>query len=157
MTLNLDIPGRGMWELEHLVLDLNGNVALDGEVIPCVAEQLAALAGSLTLHLITADTYGRAAAMAERLGVQLLRIRSNNEVGQKQALVEKLGAERVVAIGNGANDAGMLAVAALGIAVLGPEGLAVVAMQAADIVVSRIEDALDLLLYSQRLVATLRR
>jgi soluble P-type ATPase len=51
----------------------------------------------------------------------------------------------------------MLSSAALGIAVLGPEGLAVEALRAAHVVVARIEDALDLLLHPQRLVATLRR
>jgi len=62
----------------------------------------------------------------------------------------------VVAIGNGANDAAMLQEAALGIAVLGPEGLAAEALLAADVVVASIEDALDLLLRPHRLVATLR-
>jgi P-type E1-E2 ATPase len=95
--------------------------------------------------------------LAERLGVQLARIEPRGEAGQKQALVERLGPGQVVAIGNGANDAGMLSAAALGIAVLGPEGLAGEAAQAADLLVAGIQDALDLLLYPQRLIATLRR
>jgi len=155
--IHLDIPGWGTIELEHLVLDLNGTVALDGEVIPGVAERLAALAAYLAVHLVTADTHGRAGEIGERLRVRLLHIAPGDEAGQKQALVERLGAERVTAIGNGVNDARMLSAAALGIAVLGPEGLAVEALQAADVVVGRIEDALDLLLHPRRLVATLRR
>lgn len=71
--------------------------------------------------------------------------------------MERLGAGQVVAIANGANAAQMLSAAALGIAGLGQEGLAVEALQAADLVVGRIDDALDLLLHPQRLVATLRR
>jgi soluble P-type ATPase len=71
--------------------------------------------------------------------------------------VEQLGTEQVVAIGNGANDAQMLSAAALGIAILGREGLASEALQAADLVVGGIEDALDLLLHPPRLIATLRR
>jgi soluble P-type ATPase len=51
----------------------------------------------------------------------------------------------------------MLEEAALGIAVLGPEGLAVPALLAADVLVASIEDALDLLLNPRRLIATLRR
>jgi len=155
--IHLDIPGWGTIELEHLVLDLNGTVALDSEVIPGVAERLAALAACLAVHLVTADTHGRARESGERLRVRLLHIAPGDEAGQKQALVERLGAERVTAIGNGVNDARMLSAAALGIAVLGPEGLAVEALQAADVVVGRIEDALDLLLHPRRLVATLRR
>jgi soluble P-type ATPase len=63
----------------------------------------------------------------------------------------------VVAIGNGANDAAMLSTAALGIAVLGPEGTARESIEAADVVVTSIEIGLDLLLNPRRLVATLRR
>ena len=154
--IHLDIPGRGILELEDLVLDLNGTIALDGEVLAGVPERLAALSESLTVHLVTADTQGQAAVIAEQLGVKLVLVSPGDEAEQKRSLVERLGAERVVAIGNGANDAGMLQAAALGIAVLGPEGLAGEAWQAAD-VVAGIHQALDLLLHPRRLVATLRR
>lgn len=157
MPIRLEVPGRGIRELEHLLLDLNGTVALDGEVIPGVPERLAALSADLTVYLITADTRGRAVEIGERLAARPYRIAPGDEAGQKRTLVERLGAEHVVAIGNGANDTGMLAAAALGIAVLGYEGLATEALQAADVVVGRIEDALDLLLHPPRLVATLRR
>jgi len=157
MSIHLDVPGWGAVELEHLVLDLNGTVALDGQVLPGVVERLAALSAQLTVHLVTADTQGRAAETGAELGVRLAPIKPDDEAGQKLALVERLGAERVAAIGNGANDARMLSAAALGIAVMGPEGAAIVALQAADVAVGRIEDALDLLRYPRRLIATLRR
>ncbi len=51
----------------------------------------------------------------------------------------------------------MLAAAALGIAVPGPEGAAAVTLAAADVVAPDILVALDLLTHPQRLVATLRR
>jgi soluble P-type ATPase len=62
----------------------------------------------------------------------------------------------VVAVGNGRNDRLMLEAAALGIAVIGDEGLAADAMQACDIVVRHIADALALLEDPRRLIATLR-
>lgn len=154
--IRVDIPGRGILELEHLVLDLNGTIALDGEVLAGVPERLVALLEKLRIHLVTADTQGRAAVITEQLGIELVLVTPGDEAEQKRALVERLGAERVLAIGNGANDAGMLRAAALGIAVMGTEGLAVEALQAAD-VVATIQDALDLLLHPRRLVATLRR
>ena len=155
--IRLDIPGREILELEHLVLDLNGTIALDGEVLVGVPERLAALSESLAVLMVTADTQGRATAIAGQLGVGLVRVTPGDEADQKGTLVEQLGAERVVAIGNGANDAWMLRAAALGMAVLGPEGLAEEALRAADVVVASIHDALDLLLHPRRLVATLRR
>lgn len=155
--IEVEIPGRASLALAHLVLDLNGTVALDGKLLPGLAERLAALSPRLAIHLATADTFGRAATVAEEMGVRLALVQRGQETREKQALVERLGASSVVAIGNGANDAGMLATAALGIAVLGQEGLAVAALGAGDLVVAQIHDALDLLLHPKRLVATLRR
>lgn len=163
--IRVSIPGWQTLDLSHLALDLNGTIALDGQLLPGVAERLATLSAELTIHLVTADTQGQAAQSAERLGLHLFRLvpgdTQNNgaydEADQKLSLVAQLGAAQTVAIGNGANDARMLAAAALGIAVLGPEGLAASALRAAEVVVGRIEDALDLLLCPCRLIATLRR
>jgi soluble P-type ATPase len=76
---------------------------------------------------------------------------------QKEALIRQLGASSVVAIGNGSNDAGMMQTAAVSIAVIGREGLSGEALVEADVVVTHILDAIDLLLMPKRLSATLRR
>ena len=76
---------------------------------------------------------------------------------QKADFVRQLGAEHVVAIGQGANDAGMLKAAGLGIAVLGEEGLAIEALTSAHVLARDIYEALNLLEFPARLVATLRR
>ena len=68
-----------------------------------------------------------------------------------------LGAAQVMALCQGANDADLLREAVLGIWVLGPEGTAVEALMAADVVAPGVLDALELLRRPLRLVATLRR
>jgi P-type E1-E2 ATPase len=153
----IDIPSRGLLRLEYLVLDLNGTLALDGALIPGVDERLTRLRESLEPWLVSADTQGTLAALTADLGIKAQRLQSGDEAAQKAALVKTLGAERVVAIGNGANDVAMLQQAALGIAVLGGEGLAVECLSAADVAVPDILGALDLLLWPRRLLATLRR
>lgn len=154
--IEIAIPSRGRLLLEHLVLDLNGTVALDGRLLPGVRERVAQLSQQLTVHLVSADTQGTLEAVAADLAAIAHRLDPGDEAAQKAAFVEELGAGRVVAIGNGANDASMLSRAALGIAVLGPEGLALSCAQAADLIAPSIEAALDLLLRPRRLVATLR-
>lgn len=156
--LALEVPGLGELHLEHLVLDVNGTLALDGDLLPGIADRLAALRPSFTIHLITADTHVRQAVIDAQLGVTGVRLRRGEpEADQKAVYVRGLGADRVVAIGNGANDAHMFRDAALAIAVLGGEGLAAVALREADVLVADITAALDLLLYPKRLAATLRR
>jgi len=154
--LEIDVPSRGLLRLEHLVLDVNGAIALDGQLVPAAYERLERLCEKLDLWLVSADTQGTLAQLAADLKAQTRLLQPGDEAAQKAALVNELGAERVVAIGNGANDTMMLRQAALGIAVLGGEGLAAVCLAAADVVVPSIEAALDLLLYPRRLVATLR-
>lgn len=156
--LRLEIPGLRTLHLHHLVLDVNGTLALDGELLPGVPERLHRLREQLTLHLITADTHGRQDQIDQALGLTGVRLAAGQpEAEQKAAFVGALGAEGVVAIGNGANDALMFRKAALAIAVLGPEGLAAVALREADVLAPDILTALDLLLHPRRLIATLRR
>jgi P-type E1-E2 ATPase len=156
--ISFQIPGHGEVRLAHAVLDVNGTLARDGALLEGVAGRLAALRARLQVHLLTADTHGRQAEIDAALGFNADRLRVGEpEDAQKAAYVATLGAASVVAIGNGANDAGMLRVAAIGIAVIGPEGAARVALEAADIVTTGPLAALDLLLNERRLVATLRR
>jgi soluble P-type ATPase len=155
--IEINIPGRDPLRLEHLVCDVNGTLAKDGRLLDKIAKPLVGLKDRLTLHLITADTYGKQDAIDFTLGLKAVRLKGGNQAEQKAAYVRGLGAERVVAIGNGANDALMLKEAALGFAVLGEEGLAVEALLAADVVVSSAYDALGLLENPTRLVATLRK
>ena len=156
--LEIAVPGWRTLRLDYLVLDVNGTLTGDGELLPGVAERIDPLRSTLDVRMLSADTFGQLDAVAARLGVAGQRlVPGEPEAGQKARLVGRLGPSRVVAIGNGANDAAMLNEAALGIAVLGPEGLAVLALLEADVLVGSITDALDLLLRPTRLVATLRR
>ena len=154
--LEMTIPPRGLLHLRYLVLDVNGTIALDGELITGVTERLAGLRELLEICLVSADTQGTLAVLSATLGVTARRLQAGDELRQKAALVKELGADQVVAVGNGANDVAMLQEAALGIAVLGREGSAVACLTSADVVVPDINAALDLLLHPLRLLATLR-
>ncbi|HYL23360.1 MAG TPA: hypothetical protein VEV21_03105 [Burkholderiales bacterium] len=154
--MSIDIPGFGALHIAHLVLDFNGTLAIDGKVLPGVKARLARLARSTRLHIITADTFGKARRSLAGVECELTILGPGSEDRAKAAYVRRLGAGRVVCIGNGRNDRLMLRTAALGIAAVQREGAAVEAMRGADIVVHDVRDALDLLLQPRRLVATLR-
>jgi len=154
--LAVEIPGFGALRLEHLVLDYNGTLALDGEPLPGVRDALCALASSLTIHVLTADTFGKAGSRLQGLPCRRSVLDAANQDAAKQAYVEALGPATVVCIGNGRNDRLMLEAAALGIAVVQEEGAAVEALTSADVVAPSIAAALALLTNPLRLVATLR-
>jgi P-type E1-E2 ATPase len=156
-VIELDIPGRGSLRLQHLVLDVNGTLAVDGQLIDGVVEQINLLQDRFTIHLLTADTHGRQAALDEQLGLTAVRIQPGDEAEQKAEYVRRLGAESVAAIGQGANDTVMLEKAALGICVLSREGLATETLLGADLLMPDIITALELLNKPLRLVASLRK
>jgi soluble P-type ATPase len=155
--IEIAIPGFMTYRLQNLVLDVNGTIAQDGKLIDGALELLNALRGKIDLHLITADTHGRQDALDRMLRLTAARIPPGDQAKAKLDYVEQLGAATVVAIGNGANDSAMLDRAALGILVIGPEGAAVETLLKAKVVAPDIRAALELLIYPQRLMATLRR
>ncbi|MBN1957435.1 MAG: ATPase P [Desulfuromonadales bacterium] len=154
--LKFIIPGGDERRIDHLVLDFNGTLAYDGTLIPGVAERLSQLATQLTIHVITADTFGSVAHEIDSLPCTLSIIPQESQDKAKSTYIEELGAATVAAIGNGRNDQLMLTAASLGIAVMHREGTAVRALLAADLVIPDILAALDLLLHPKRLIATLR-
>jgi soluble P-type ATPase len=162
--LELTIPGHETFRLAHLVCDLNGTLARDGMLIDGVVERLRELAGTLQLQVLTAATHGHLDVIRATLQDALrsmvpadgdiVRIIATGD--DKRAIVNDLGPEQVVAVGNGVNDIPMLSMAALGIAICGSEGMAPAVLQVADVICTNPCDALDLLRYPARLVATLR-
>jgi P-type E1-E2 ATPase len=155
--IELNIPGRGTYQLEHLVSDVNGTLALDGQLLDGLIRLLSVLQDRLTLHLITADTHGRQGTIDNQLNLRAIRLHPGEEAEQKAQYVGKLGADHVIAIGQGANDAKMLAAAALGICVLSREGVARETLLASDVVVPDVFAALELLEKPLRIVASLRK
>lgn len=151
--IRIDIPQREIIELYHAVFDVNGTLAVDGTPIPGVVDRLRALGEHLSLHAVTAGTHGNIAELQKVLGIPLQIIGSGEE---KLRYVEQLGSAHVIAFGNGMNDVGMLRQAAIGVAILAGEGVAIGALQAADVLALGPVDAIDLALNPKRLVATLR-
>jgi P-type E1-E2 ATPase len=152
----IDIPGFAKLELHHAVFDYNGTLALDGKLLPGLAEELRQLAHQLEIHVITADTFGIARAQLESLPVALTLTPLAHQAQAKQEFVQGLGAASTVAIGNGRNDRQMLQAAALGIALVQEEGACAATVAAADVVCASVHAALALLRHPRRLIATLR-
>lgn len=154
--ISINIPGFKQLKLRHLVSDYNGTLALDGVLLPGVADALKVLSQHLRIHVITADTFGLAKHQLEGLPLELHITPVESQAETKLALVNSLGAELVVALGNGRNDRLMLQAAAVGIALIQREGGAAQTLASADLVCTSVQDALTMLTTPKRLTATLR-
>jgi len=154
--ISIDIPGFGRVDLEHLVLNYNGTIAFDGDVIDGVEDILRELAGTLSIHVLTADTFGTVREKLAETPCNVLVLTQNQQDIEKRDYVASLGPEATVSVGNGRIDRLMLDISRIGIVVVLGEGAASGTLQMADIVCTDILAALNLLRHPLRLVATLR-
>lgn len=155
--IDIKIPGRSQsCCIHHLLLDLNGTLAKDGMLLHGIGERIALLREQLEIVLLTADTMGTGEVIGNELGIRVIAVHPDHGGEDKYDFMLGLEPTHTAAIGNGYNDMLMLRYAALGIAVIGPEGCAAAALREADIVVKDIRDGLDLLINPLRIVATLR-
>jgi soluble P-type ATPase len=154
--IRVEIPGSGFLELEHFVTDFSGTLSEDGIMLTGVREKLNKLSEKITIHVLTSDTFGRAREELEGVNCVIHVLEGDGHVFQKEKYVLDLGADKVIALGNGNNDELMLRAAKLGIAVCLKEGCSTRAIESSKIFVSSPVDAIDLLLYPKRMIATLR-
>ena len=153
--LTISIPGREDLVLHYLILDYNGTIAEDGEIIPGIAPRLEQLSQMLEIYVITADTHGTAAEKCKGLPL-VVKTFPTIAVGEiKGAEAENLPGG-VACIGNGFNDLQMADACDLSICVIGREGCCGALLSHAHVVTTSILDALDLLCKPNRLRATLR-
>ena len=155
--IEIAIPGDRDYQLRYLVLDYNGTLAVDGYLIKGVKRRLCTLSPKIEIHVVTADTFGRAERGLKKIPCELSLLPFMDQARRKAEYIERLGREQVVCIGNGRNDLEMMKRAGLGIAVIQAEGACALSLKAADIVCCSINHALDLLCKPKRIIAVKRK
>ena len=99
----IEIPGYRTLEINNLVLDYNGTIARDGQLLPEAAQRITALAEQVPVYILTADTYGNVAAQCRPLNVCIKTFPQAGAAVCKARIVSDLGLG-VCAVGNGFND-----------------------------------------------------
>lgn len=154
--IEIHVPGLKPYEIQHLVVDYNGTIAVDGKIPPVLKPLLTRLRQQVPITVLTADTHGTAKAQCEPLGLSVCTFPQENAAASKKEIVERLGVDHTACLGNGFNDIPMFKVARLSIAVLDAEGLCGALLPHATIVCRSAEEAIQLLLNPKRIIADLR-
>ncbi len=154
--MEIKISGFGDYKIRNVVFDLNGTLMTDGKISKNVDDRIKQLSGMLNILIASSDIHGNLEDIAIKLGVKFCRLNPGTTAQQKLQIVRDLGPDSTIAIGNGSNDESMLREAAIGIAIIGEEGGSSKAIMAADIVCYDICHAIDCILNSTRIIATLR-
>ena len=150
------IPGWGSIEIKNVVLDLNGTITESGEPIPGILDYLQTLSNKgFEVYILSGDTRGILREKFEHISA--VHTVSAETAGAKKAFVESIGPEVTVCIGNGNIDIGMFKISGLSICTIQAEGASANALLHTDIVVTHVRQAIDIILDSKKLIATLRR
>ncbi|GAX87064.1 conserved hypothetical protein [Lebetimonas natsushimae] len=152
--MKLEIQNVGTIEIKNIVLDFNGTIAKDGRVYEEIKDKIIKLAKNFDIYVLTSDTHGNAKKELSELPVKLQILKTSNHTEEKKEFVENL--KNTFAVGNGSNDSLMLKVADIGVCVINDEGVSSKSIINCDILCKSIIDALNLLEYPKRIVATLR-
>lgn len=149
------IPDVGELELKTLILDLNGTLTVKGKIPEGVKERLVRLKElGYRILFFTGNTRNNADEIAYELGIDWI-LAENGIAKQDEAL--KLDPSTCVSIGNGLIDLELMKVVKLRIVTIQSEGVHAQTLLNSDIVIPSIVDALELLIDSATLVATLRK
>jgi len=155
--ISIYIPGLKKIEVKNVVFDFNGTIAEDGILIAGVADKIREITDKgVRVFVITSDTNCTVEKQCAKLPVMIVKFDCEDAAAGKKKIVEELGAASTVAVGNGRNDAEMFKASILSIAVIGKEGCAAKTLMESDVVVKSPIDAVEILLQSNRLKATLR-
>ncbi|WP_035239220.1 HAD family hydrolase [Desulfobacter vibrioformis] len=152
----VEIPGIGPVRIQNVMFDFNGTIAADGRLLDGVGPAMNRLAPQLDFHVVTADTFGSVQAQLGGVKTEVVCISNQDQDRKKLDVLNRIGADTTMAVGNGVNDALMLKHARLGVAVLGAEGMALPALMSADVMIRHILDVFAFFEKPKRLISTLR-
>lgn len=154
--ITYEIPGRENVEVQNIVFDYNGTLAVNGKLIEGVKELINKLGGDTNIYILTADTYGTVEEECKALKAKVLSFPRENAGESKREIVRNLGGGNTICVGNGFNDIPMFEEAVISIAVIEGEGVSGKLLAKADIVARSIIEALGILLNKNMIKATLR-
>ncbi len=154
--LTYKIPGREDIEIQSIVFDYNGTIAVDGKLINGVEELINKLSEDVNIYILTADTYGTVEKECRNINGKILTFPKEDAGKSKRDIVKKIGGHKTICLGNGFNDIPMFEAAALSIAIIEGEGVSGKLLTKADIVARSIIEGLTILLNKNMIKATLR-
>jgi soluble P-type ATPase len=157
--VNVSIPGHAELHLRHMVSDYTGTLSHRGKLVG-VWDRLRRLSELLDIHILSADTGGTAKEQLKDFPINLHILTGTDQDIQKRDFAARLDLGNVVCFGNGNNDRLLLKAVkqsgGLAVAVENGEGCAIDALMNAHVFIVGAENALDLLLDTDFVKATLR-
>jgi len=155
--ITMERPGQEPLRIEYILIDFEGTLAVDRRVHPKAKDKMNLLSRRTKIYVLAQGQDQVAKEVLKKVTAEVVHLKEGESSLGKLSLLNELGPQRTVAIGNGLDDVAMVENAGLGICVISREGTASEMVEKADLVVANILDALDFLLKPMRQQATLSR
>jgi P-type E1-E2 ATPase len=153
--ITIQRPGQEPLEIDFILIDFEGTLALDRRVHPKTKDKINLLSKRTKIYILTTGEKENVDETLNKVKAEIIYLTEGKSSQQKLDLVRQVGEERTVVIGNGIDDALMIEEAGFGICVLSKEGISLETMKKADVLFTNILEALDFLLKPLRQKATL--
>ena len=153
--ITLQSSSQAKLEIEHLIIDYEGTLAMDGRVHPKAKDKINLLAKRLNIYILVKGEQEKAEEVLKRVKAKIIFLKEPEPSAQKLEFLLNLGAPKTGVIGNGEDDVPMSKEAGFSMAIIGKEGGSGELIQSADLTFLTIVDALDFLLKPLRQKATL--
>ena len=153
----IERPGQNHLEIEFVVLDFEGTLAIDRRIHPKAKERINLLSRRTKIYILTREKKEPIEERLRKVKAEIIYLAEGDSSQRKLDWLRQLGPSQCVAIGNGVDDAAMIHEAGIGIGIIGKEGSSGEAIKNADLVFTDILDALDFLLKPLRQKATLSK
>lgn len=151
----LQRPGQPNIEIECLLIDYEGSLAIDGRVHPKAKDKINLLSKRVKIYILVKGEKEKVEERLKNVKAEVLFLQEGQATLAKLELLKRVGSERTVAIGNGMDDVPLFEKAGFSIGVIGKEGASGEALKKADLVVTDVLNGLDFLLRPLRQKATL--
>jgi len=153
----INVPETGKYEIENIVFDYNGTIAINGEIISGILEKIVKLTEVFNVAIITADTFNTVRKAFKNTNVNIHIIDNENGMIQKKEFIKNIGSNKTIALGNGRNDELMLKEAIISVAILNNEGVSLKALNSADFLLKDINHFFEMIEEPKKLIAILRK
>lgn len=128
--------------IEHLVLDFNSLVSIDGTLIVGVKERLQRINQQLKIHIITGNSFGAVAELLKDIPCRIILLQHIEERVEKVNYLKRLNSVSVISIGN--IDEQFLKSSAIGITIIQDEDSPIENIIGKQMVSNDILSALDI-------------
>lgn len=142
--MDYNVQGVGKITIDTVIFDLNGTLAVNGKLVEGVKDRIERLKNEgFRVYVVSTDHRGNGKELADDLGIEFIYAETTND---KEDFIREFDPEMVAAIGNARVDIGLFDYARISIATMQAEGIHAAIFRFVDIIVTSVNDAIDILL-----------